>query len=279
MKNIKYFSLAIACSALLISCGNKKPTFDDIVVKDAELAISTEDMSVLDSIADELRQTEDKTLTASITTGLYNLNDIQKREKPDNLMPLSTVNKAKNNIDKVRMLAVLVAERNISRAFDLPYESYNELITKVSTDLNFPIYTKALSEISVEEAIEKEKETVAKQYQAMKKNGTEELFWAYKQTQQIEIFYLLSTQPDILLKLLNEETIDINCKRSIRLLQAQEIMGKYFEDINNVNKLQFAAKELNTTFPSANPTNKDLYDFLVSNQEQIAQVRAKILGI
>ena len=191
MRNIKLLSFAIASAALLISCGNKKPSFDDVVVKDAELAISNEDMSSLDSIADEIKNTEEKNLSTGLSIGAFALNDLQKKEKPDYLMALSTVSKATNDIEKIRMLSVLVAERSIARAFEMPYESYNELINKLSSDLEFPTFNRGLSDMSTADAIAKERETITKQYQSMKKNGTEEHFWAYYQTAQVEFFYLL----------------------------------------------------------------------------------------
>ncbi len=213
MKKISFFAVALAAVAFAACTGNKPKEGENETeqVKSFEQEQIEENIKVqIDSLASEFGKLKPIPIFKQDSDKL-SLTDEEKQVKPDYLFDPSIAENAVTLAEKYRTLSALSVDKEIAKLYDMPTDKYDEVITKLATDINDPSF-KVLSDAS------NAFEASAELYAAMNENGRINYFWQLASTSIVEQLYVTSQKSDMFIKAFDDDAV-ANITFRIALLQ------------------------------------------------------------
>lgn len=185
--------LAAAAMVLVCACGNnqnkkKKSEVKETTVEEQYLRA---DLKIkMDSLVKEMAQLSTPG-TVDIRNGKLTISDNEKKHKPSYLLPASKADEAVTLNEKYRILAMLSADMNIARLYDMPVDEYKQAIAKLLVDINNPALNAAEGQSDETPGVK-----IQKLYEESVKNQTVNLFWEAIVAGTVEQLFIITNNID-----------------------------------------------------------------------------------
>ena len=228
MKKYYLFIALAMVAAMTVSCKSNKKAKEaseatEEVVEAAKTILADDVLATLDEIAKPFIDDAGKVEAYRIIAD--NLTPEEKMVKPDYLMDPSEVDNMITKSQKVNALAVLVIERFIRQAYDMPVEKSEAAIAHLVADLDIPnVNNGENNDLSIAEK-------AAENYRLFKERGDLPLFWQFQFALINESAYLISQNPDPFFRNLTEEQYETFNGRIFSCYAAVEELAKYDEEV------------------------------------------------
>lgn len=187
-------AMAAICSLITISCKNTNQNDNQMSANEVEaqkIEYGEEIMAVIDSLSNSWISISAE---SKIPLNLV-LTEKEKMLKPDFLFDPKAIDTLVSREQKVCALAMLIIDRTLLLAYDMPVEETDEAISKLFVDVNFPITVEDLKNKD-DDAVSK---CVAKTYNHFKESGELATFWLFNAQGINEIEYIIAQNPDLYL--------------------------------------------------------------------------------
>lgn len=122
------------------------------------------------------------------------LNEKEKLVKPTYLLDPFVINTLVTKIQKVRALAMLMNDRIVRLAYDMPVSETDAAIATLAADLGFPLELKALVKTD-----ETASDNIRTLYNYCRENMELQSFWEFAMAAMNEIDYIIASDPDLYL--------------------------------------------------------------------------------
>jgi len=120
------------------------------------------------------------------------LTDKEKLKKPTYLLDPFVINTLVTKNQKVRALAMLMNDRIVRLAYDMPVSETDAAIATLVADLGFPLELKALTQSD-----ESVSDNVRTYYNYCRENLELQSFWEFSMAAMNEIDYIIACDPDL----------------------------------------------------------------------------------
>ena len=229
MKKYYLFIALAMVAAMTVSCKNNNKKAKEAaeateeVVEAAKTILADDVLATLDEIAKPFIDDAGKVEAYRIIAD--NLTPEEKMVKPDYLMDPSEVDNMITKSQKVNALAVLVIERFIRQAYDMPVEESEAAIARLVADIDIPnVNNGENQDLSIAKK-------AAENYRLFKERGDLPLFWQFQFALINESAFLISQNPDPFFRNLTEEQYATFNGRIISCYAAVEELAKYDEEV------------------------------------------------
>lgn len=231
MKKYYLFIIIILAVSVVMfaSCKNNKraETNEDTaeVVETAKKILADDVLATIDEFGeiyiDECGNFDIQEFIAS------NLTDEEKMIKPDYLLDPAQTRSLVTKSQKFAALAILVSERTIRTAYDMPKEETVEAIIHLAADLNYPLHYEELKDL-------KTSEKIRRLYEVCKAKGELTYFWQLNSAFMTEFLYLIVCNPELFLNNLTDEQWSSFKKRYDSFLHTVRVLADYDEEMASV---------------------------------------------
>lgn len=224
MKKYYVFIALALVAGMTVSCKNnakKAAEATEEVADVVEIALSDEVMASIDGLAQKVTDENGIINVASIIS--ENLTEEEKLVKPDYLLEAEDVQNLVNRSQRIGALAILVIERPIRQAYEMPIEATDEAIVSLIVGLNHPI--------SFEDRDLTPAEKVKKTYEACKERGDVQYFWEFTMAVENELVYLIANNADKVYGAISEEQRSAAHSRYMAVVEAIKELAEYDEGI------------------------------------------------
>jgi len=228
-KLLSLAALVAICSLLTVSC---KSTNNQMTAEEAQaqkVEYGEEIMAVIDSLVNDW-----VTLTAGSSRPINLIfTEKEKMVKPDYFFDPKCIDTLVTRDQKVCALAMLVVDRPLLLAYDMPVEESDAAIVKLVADINFPI-TKEELDNNDGEVIS---QNMAAVYKSFKEAGDLYTFWLFHAQTINEIEYIIAQNPE--LYLLKVPAKDWKCFNTVWDLYcaAAHTLAPYDPEMAKLNEL------------------------------------------
>ena len=261
-------------AAMTVSCKNNKKAKEaseatEEVVEAAKTILADDVLARIDEIGktyfDELGKTSFPDIISSYLT------EEQKLVKPDYLLNPSEVNNLLTKTQKVNALAILIADRTVMKAYEMPTEEAEEAIARLMAEVGAPINVEDHANMTISEK-------VAAEYEKCKESGDLPLFWQFHFAMMNEFGYIMSQNPDIIFNNISEEQYQSFHKQMDASREVVIVLAEYDPEV----KLAWDSFLQVITDPSNNSEEafksaEAAKNALISRKESIAARRAEML--
>lgn len=250
----KYFSfIALAlCAVLAISCGNNrsaknsKGKLGKTEVAEAEIKLADNVLASIDSLAEAYGQIDAESAVEVI---LSRLTEEQKLVKPDYLLDPSLTKDLLSHRQRVNALAILVTERPVRVAYDMPVEEVDKAIASLAAYLNHPLSFLDIDTLTVSQKIKMT-------YESCREESMQCYFWQFNAAIQSNIFYLISCNCDRFFDNVTPEQYKAFTSRFLTTRKAAYELSEYDPEIASA----LAFQEKNWGFASVEEAEAALSD-------------------
>lgn len=216
------FAVAIV-AAFAVSCKNKaQEAVDTDAVETVKTVIADDVIAMIDDLLNTyIKGTEDVDMTDAFVPSL---SEKAKLVKPDYLYDPKDVNNLVTKSQKINALAILVAERPVRVAFDMPVDEVDDAIARLALDVNHPFNVDDVKGKSITERIKND-------YEVCKERGELCYFWQFAFAAENACFYLVAHDPELFLGSITEEQYASFKARSQSVLKAVFTLAEYDEEL------------------------------------------------
>ena len=268
-----YLFIALAMVAgMAVSCkNNKKAEADAEVVEAAKTILADDVLATLDELSQTYFDASGKFTIKDLISA--EMTEEEKLVKPDYLLDPSEVNNLVTRAQKVNALAILVDERAVMEAYDMPLDESNEAIARLMAEVGTQFEVEDKDKMTISERI-------AAEYENCKENGDLPLFWQFQFSVVNETAYLISQNPELFLRNITEEQFEAFRGRFMSCCSAVKELAKYDTEIaaavkafdeNRITDNHEVAMELYSSLASAKQT-------IIDSKDLIAARRAALLN-
>ena len=276
MKKYYLFIALAMVAAITVSCKSNKTEKEaseatEEVVEAAKTILADDVLATLDEIAKPFINDAGKVEAYRIIAD--NLTPEEKLVKPDYLMDPSEVDTMMTKSQKVNALAVLVIERFIRQAYDMPVEKSEAAIAHLVADLDIPnVNNGENKDLSIAEK-------AAENYRLFKERGDLPLFWQFQFALVNESAYLISQNPDPFFRNLTEEQYETFNSRICSCYAAIKELAKYDEEVAAAYKVSQGTLTVSTLEDAENAFSSlaTAKQTIIDSKELIAARRAALL--
>ena len=223
MKKSVSFALVILAIAF-VSCRNERnqKNIEESSVTEAVDSMKTElgdeVLVMIDSLA---KGCADDTYNIDIPASIAsNLSERQKLVKPDYLTDASAAEEMVTLNQKINMLGILIAERPIRAAYDLPLGEVDETIAKLLAEVRHPVNSAGYEGLSASECFERT-------YASCKQKGMVSYFWKLNGALCSSCMFLISKNTGMFFENIGEEQWKAVVERVRSIQKAVEILAEY----------------------------------------------------
>ena len=223
MKKYYLFIALSMVAAMTVSCKNNKKAEADAEVVEAAKTILTDDvLATLDELAESFKNEENIVDVPSIISS--SLTEQEKLIKPDYLLDPAQASEMVTKSQKLNALAILLIERNIRIAYNMPVKETDEVIARFAAEVNDPIsYDEGMNLTPVEKT--------KKAYDTYKERGDLAGFWKFFLATHTEVDYLVSKNTDAFFRNLNEEQYASFLRKIDILSDAAKTLAEYDPEV------------------------------------------------
>ena len=211
-------------AAMTVSCKNnnkkaaKTAEANAEVVEAAKTILADDVLAKIDEIGKPYIDEIGENRFASIISS--HMTEEAKLVKPDYLLEPSEINSLVTKTQKVNALAILIADRTMMEAYEMPIEEANEAIARLMAEIG--------TAFSIENENDKTiSEKITERYQKCKESGDLALFWQFHFAMMNEFSYLICQNPDLFFDNLTEEQHQSFRKRIGTTREVVEILAEY----------------------------------------------------
>jgi len=225
-------ALAMVAALSMVSCKNnnkntQEPTQEEVQEQKQALADSV--LSVIDDLAVKFIESCDK--------GDFSLNlvltDEEKMVKPDYLLDPSLASTFVTKSQKITALAYLFVDYLVLSAYDMPLEATNEAIAKLAAEVNYP----ADIDEMFNDCTTPPSNYIKQVYNAYKERNDLAAFWKFQYGILLETAYVISNNPELYYKYINDETNAAINEQWVDFENAVKLLAPYDEEISSINNL------------------------------------------
>ena len=234
MKKYYLFIALAMVAAMSVSCKNNNKKAKEAadataeVVEAAKTILADDVLATLDEIAKSFIDDAGKVEAHKIIAA--NLTPEERMVKPDYLLDPKDVNSMVTKSQKLNALAILMMERDIRKAYEMPIDKVDETMTRLMAELNHPNSFENNFKMSIPEK-------VAETYRQYKERGDLASFWQFSFAFVNEMAYLVSQNPYPFFRNLTEKQFAIFNSRFFSCYAAVKELAKYDEQVAEVLKI------------------------------------------
>lgn len=246
MKKLFIFVTLISCVLCLSSCGNRQNKNTDSTTKSEQTSLKEqylqEDFKIkMDSLASEVACLGALPILTKSRNGEFKLTEKEQMVKPDYLLSPERANEAVTLSQKYRILVMYVIDMNVAGVYNMPVESYSNVVNKLVVDINDPI----LSEIKKSESKRPYGEYIDEIYKQEVVNGTANYLWEMLAAGMIETLYVMSQNIDLFMTCFTDETASELSYRMVLVLSALDELVPYCAGLEKVQAALIPLKIIN----------------------------------
>ena len=242
---MKKFTLVLlaACALLTISCKNNrndaaKPSQE--AVDAAEAVLADDVLALVDKLSTRFVEAAGNVNFPELVSS--GISDKEKLVKPDYLLDPEMTKDLLTNFQKVNALAILVTERPLRLAYDLPLAEADEVMNKLALDVNYPIDSYAGSP----------SDFLQKAYSTCKERGELEYFWQFSFAAMNSMIYIIAHTPDVFFRNVTEEEYASFHQQYKDCLQAVQILRKYNSSLDRAMQIYSLNSNITVPMPADN---------------------------
>lgn len=215
-------------AAMTVSCKNnnkkaaKTAEANAEVVEAAKTILADDVLAKIDELAQTFADEAGKFVPEDIISSA--LTEEEKLIKPDYLLEASQANEMVTRSQKLNAFAILLIEHHIRVAYGMPTEETDEVLARFSAEVNDPVSFE--DEMNLTPA---EKTKMA--YKAHKERGDIASYWQFALALQTEADYLISRNPDVFFRNLNEDQYASLSKRFSTVMNAVKTLAEYDPEV------------------------------------------------
>lgn len=275
MKRI-YFIISLALVATMaVSCGQngakKGLEKSKEEVTEAKVELMDDILSTVDSLEQRCVESgqDYETVIGVITSALT---PEQRLVKPDYLLDPSRTSELLSLRQKVNALAILLTERPIREAYNMPLGPVDKAISKLYVEVGHPVVDIDGEEITMSERIERT-------YKICKENDEVCYFWLFDTAVQQSLLYLISFNSDTFFDNITPEQYSAFNTRISATIRAAEALAPYDKDVASAyafheNAHKFSSNEEAESVLASKENGKQMID---SRHKDYIEYRAFVL--
>ena len=277
MKKYYLFIALAMVAAMTVSCKNKNvkntasEDADEEVVEAAKTILADDVLAKIDEMAKPYFDSFGKSNFSDIISS--HLTEEEKLVKPDYLLDPSEVNNLVTKTQKINALAILIADRTVMKAYEMPVEETTEAIGRLMAEVGAPI--------SVEDPEKKTtSEKISSQYEKCKESGDLPLFWQFHYAMANEFSYIISQNPDLFFRNISDEQRNFlrnqfrTCKEVVKTLAEYDPEVKMAWDTYSKFSANYPDENARHEAYKSAEAAKETF---ISRKESIAARRAEML--
>lgn len=217
-----------ACALVAASCGNNKSSKTeqnntDEEITEAKIELAEDVLATLDSLEQKCVEAganfED--VIGIITSALT---DKQKMVKPDYLMDPARTLDLLSLRQKVNALAILLTERPLREAYEMPLEEIDDAIARLYVEVGSPVPVNMCKGLPVSEIVKLA-------YKICKTNNELCYFWMFDNAVQYNLLYLISFNSDTFFNNITPEQYEAFNTRIHNAGKAAQQLAEYDSEI------------------------------------------------
>ncbi len=277
MKKTYLFIALAMVAAMTVSCKNNNKKAKEASDANAEVVAAAKTILADDVLAkiDEIgKPFFDESGKFNFTTIISShLTEEEKLVKPDYLLDPSEVNNYVTKTQKVNALAILISDRTLMEAYEMPLEEVNDAIARLVAEVGAPITVEGRDNMTVSEKLDAA-------YKKCKESGDLAFFWQFNFAMMNEFSYLVCQAPDIYYRNISEEQSQAFHKRIVAIRGVLKTLAEYDPEV----KLAWETYlKFNTNYPD-DKVKEEAYKSVeaakeaqIARKESVAARRAEML--
>ena len=217
-----------ACALVAASCGNNKSSKTeqnntDEEITEAKIELAEDVLATLDSLEQKCVEAgaDFEDVIGIITSALT---DKQKMVKPDYLMDPARTLDLLSLRQKVNALAILLTERPLREAYEMPLEEVDAAIARLYVEVGSPVPANMCKDLSASEIVKLA-------YNICKANNELCYFWMFDNAVQYNLLYLISFNSDTFFNNITPEQYEAFNTRIYTAGKAAQQLAEYDKEI------------------------------------------------
>ena len=224
MKKFVLFIAFTVCALVAVSCGNNKSSkISGEEITEAKIELAEDVLATLDSLEQKCVEAgaDFEDVIGIITSALT---DEQKMVKPDYLMDPKHTHGLMSLRQKVNALAILLTERPLREAYEMPLEEIDEAIARLYVEIGSPVPLNMCKDLPVSEIVKMA-------YKVCKSNNELCYFWMFDNAVQYNLLYLISFNSDTFFNNITPEQYEAFNTRIYTAGKAAQQLAEYDSEI------------------------------------------------
>ena len=217
-----------ACALVAASCGNNKSSKTeqnktDEEITEAKIELAEDVLATLDSLEQKCVEAgaDFEDVIGIITSALT---DKQKMVKPDYLMDPARTLDLLSLRQKVNALAILLTERPLREAYEMPLEEVDAAIARLYVEVGSPVPANMCKDLPVSDIVKLA-------YKICKANNELCYFWMFDNAVQYNLLYLISFNSDTFFNNITPEQYEAFNTRIHNAGKAAQQLAEYDSEI------------------------------------------------